>query len=263
MTSCTTVMASDPRGARSAAPARTTGATEAKAPLLSVVPRQPGAPEVPPLHDVGWEPPVIGQRGPVSNWNDYMLMASRVVGRFHGLYRLSRFDYEHSVQLQAGTVRRLRKPYLASVAYSEWGRADAPVVICCGGVANVAMRFHYRANDLCDGYRVICMDWLGRGRSGWLAAESDYSLETYAEQLRQMIVHLGGGPVTVLGSSMGGSAAIALMARHPTLVDRLILNDVGPHIPAARRKRRAEAIARHYVFRNPADLLRKVGASGK
>lgn len=263
MTSCTTVMASDPRGARSAAPARTTGATEAKAPLLSVVPRQPGAPEVPPLHDVGWEPPVIGQRGPVSNWNDYMLMASRVVGRFHGLYRLSRFDYEHSVQLQAGTVRRLRKPYLASVAYSEWGRADAPVVICCGGVANVAMRFHYLANDLCDGYRVICMDWLGRGRSGWLAAESDYSLETYAEQLRQMIVHLGGGPVTVLGSSMGGSAAIALMARHPTLVDRLILNDVGPHIPAARRKRRAEAIARHYVFRNPADLLRKVGASGK
>jgi pimeloyl-ACP methyl ester carboxylesterase len=107
------------------------------------------------------------------------------------------------------------------------------------------------------------MDWLGRGRSGWLAAEDDYSLTTYAEQLRQTIAHLGGAPVTVLGSSMGGSAAIELMAAQSRLVRGLILNDVGPHIPARRRKRRADAIARHYVFRNPSDLLRKVGASNK
>ena len=33
-------------------------------------------------------------------------------------------------------------------------------------------------------------------------------MATYAEQLRQMIQHLGRGPVTVLGSSLGGSAAI-------------------------------------------------------
>jgi pimeloyl-ACP methyl ester carboxylesterase len=106
------------------------------------------------------------------------------------------------------------------------------------------------------------MDWLGRGRSAWLASEGDYSLATYTEQLRQMIQHLG-RPVTMLGSSMGGSAAIDLIARHPDLVDRLILNDVGPQIPARRRRRRAETIARHYVFRTPAELLRKVGAAQK
>ena len=32
------------------------------------------------------------------------------------------------------------------------------------------------------------------------------------QQLRQMIEHLGGGPVTVLGSSLGGSAAIEMAA---------------------------------------------------
>lgn len=241
------------------------GGLDAK-PCLSVVPRAAVAAEVPtdgPTPDVGWEPAVSGQRAAVGNWDDYMLMASRVVGRFHGLFRLRRFDYQHPTRLQPGTARRLKKPYTATVAYSEWGDPSAPVLLCCGGVANVAMRFHYLASDLCDRYRVICMDWLGRGRSGWLASETDYSLDTYAEQLRQMILHLGGRPVTVLGSSMGGSATIALMAEHPGLVERLILNDVGPHIPAARRKRRAEAIARHYVFRSPADLLRKVGASGK
>ncbi|MCU7375090.1 alpha/beta hydrolase [Paucibacter sp. O1-1] len=150
-----------------------------------------------------------------------------------------------------------------NVAYTAWGPADAPVLLCCGGVANVAMRFSYLASDLSDRWRVVCMDWLGRGRSGWLAAEGDYSLATYAEQIRQMIAHLGDRPVTVLGSSMGGSATIAMMAKHPGLVERLILNDVGPHIPARRRRRRADTIARHYVFRQPSDLLRKVGASQK
>jgi pimeloyl-ACP methyl ester carboxylesterase len=236
------------------------------------------------LLDVAWEPPVPGQRRVLTSWNDYMGLASRVVGRFHGQFHLKHFDYVHPTQLQPGTPRRLKKPYSASVAYTEWGPADAPVLLCCGGVANVAMRFHYLAADLSSAdadpnaeaaaaaetadeapaaYRVICMDWLGRGRSGWLAAEDDYSLATYAEQLRQLIAHLGVGPVTVLGSSMGGSAAIELIARHPRLVSRLILNDVGPFIPARRRKRRADTIARHYVFRNPAELLRRVGASSK
>jgi pimeloyl-ACP methyl ester carboxylesterase len=54
-----------------------------------------------------------------------------------------------------------------------------------------------------------------------------------------------------------------MIAHHPRLVSRLILNDVGPHIPAKRRRRRAQTIARHYVFRHPSDLLRKVGASAK
>jgi len=125
------------------------------------------------------------------------------------------------------------------------------------------MRFNYLASDLSNSFRLICMDWVGRGRSGWLATEGDYSLATYAEQLKQMIDHLGGGPVTVLGSSLGGSAAIEVAARYPKLIDRLILNDVGPHIPARRRRRRAETLARHYVFRDPSEMLRRVGASQK
>ncbi|MBL8329511.1 MAG: alpha/beta hydrolase [Rubrivivax sp.] len=217
----------------------------------------------PAVVDEAWVPAAAGDRRTISNWREYMARASRIVGRFHGQFRIGHFDYLHPARLQPGTPRRLRKPYMASVAYTEWGPSQAPVLLCAGGVANVAMRFHYLAADLCHQYRVICMDWLGRGRSGWLAAEGDYSLGTYTEQLRQMIAHLGPRPVTLLGSSMGGSAAIELIARHPRLVDRLILNDVGPFIPAKRRKRRAETIARHYVFRHPSDLLRRVGASQK
>jgi pimeloyl-ACP methyl ester carboxylesterase len=215
------------------------------------------------LFEMGWEPPTLPRRHVLDDWKQYMALASRVVGRFHGQFAQRHFDYVHPTRLQPDTPRRLKREYKVSVAYTDWGPADAPMLVCCGGVANVAMRFNYLAADLAADFRVICMDWLGRGRSGWLASEADYSLRTYAEQLRQMIVHLGGAPLVVLGSSMGGSAAIEMIARHPGLVSRLILNDVGPHIPAKRRRRRAQTIARHYVFRHPNELLHKVGAAAK
>jgi pimeloyl-ACP methyl ester carboxylesterase len=191
-----------------------------------------------------------------------MALAKRVIQRFDQKFDLRHFDYVHPVSLQK-CAQRFRKPYPVKVAYTDWGDPAKPTVLCCGGVANTAMRFNYLASDLEPHFRVVCMDWVGRGRSGWMSDERDYSLSTYVEQLRQMIEHLGGAPVILLGSSLGGSAAIELAARYPKLVHRLILNDIGPYIPKKRRQRRSQTLARHYVFRDPADLLRKIGASQK
>lgn len=210
-----------------------------------------------------WEPHIPGGRDAASNWNEYLSRASRIVGRFHNQFRLGHFDYVHPVALQPGVPRRFRHAYPARVAYTDWGPRNAPVLICAGGVANTAMRFNHLAADLCDDFRVICMDWVGRGRSGWLADERDYSLGTCVEQLLQMINHIAAESVTLLGSSLGGSAAISLAARHPQRVRRIILNDIGPYMPKSRRQRRAETLARHYVFRDPADMLRRIGASQK
>jgi pimeloyl-ACP methyl ester carboxylesterase len=210
-----------------------------------------------------WEPPIPGRRHALANWDEYMAMAARIVGRFHDHFQLRYFDYEHPERLQHGVPKRFKKSYKVRVAYTEWGPPDKPVVVCCGGVANSAMRFNYLASDLHQQFRVVCMDWVGRGMSGWMHDERDYSLATYAEQVRQLILHLGVGPVLLLGSSLGGSASIEVASRYPRLVSRLILNDIGPFIPKKRRKRRSETLARHYVFRNPGDLLRKLGASQK
>jgi pimeloyl-ACP methyl ester carboxylesterase len=210
-----------------------------------------------------WQPETPGGPRGFPSWDSYMAMASRIVGRFHNEFQLRHFDYMHPVRLQRETPRRFRKVYPVKVAYTEWGPQDAPVVICCGGVTNTAMRFNYLAAELAHSSRVICMDWVGRGLSGWMADENDYSLATCTEQLLQMIKHVGAAPVTLIGSSLGGSAAIALAARHPKLVSAVILNDIGPHMPKSRRKRRSQTLARHYVFRHPSDLLRRIGASQK
>ncbi len=210
-----------------------------------------------------WEPEIPGPRARLEDWHDYMKMASRVTGRFHAMFTLRYFDYLHPTKLQQGVPLRLKKEYPVQVAYTDWGDKSKPVLVCCGGVANSAMRFNYLASDLHDHFRIICMDWVGRGRSGWMADERDYSLGTYVEQIRQLIMHLGGGPVFLLGSSLGGSAAIELAAKHPKLIKQLILNDIGPFIPKKRRKRRSETLARMYVFRKPSDLIRRIGASQK
>jgi pimeloyl-ACP methyl ester carboxylesterase len=213
-------------------------------------------------NDPDWEPSIAGRRRVLKTWDEYMAMAKRIIERFDHQFDLRHFDYHHPVRLQK-CLPRFRRPYPVKVAYTDWGDPENPIVVCVGGVANTAMRFSYLASDLESHFRVVCMDWVGRGRSGWMADERDYSLATYTEQLRQLIDHLGGGPVIVLGSSMGGSAAIDLAAHHPSMVSRLILNDIGPFIPKARRRRRSATLARHYVFRDPADLLRKIGASQK
>ena len=214
------------------------------------------------FHEPDWEPPIPGRRRVLTTWDEYMAMAKRIIERFDHQFDLNHFDYLHPVRLQRCALR-FRKQYPVKVAYTEWGDPANPLVVCVGGVANTAMRFNYLAADLESHFRVVCMDWVGRGRSGWMADQGDYSLATYAEQLRQMIDHVGGGPVILLGSSLGGSAAIELAAHHPKMVKQLILNDIGPFIPKKRRKRRSQTLARHYVFRDPADLLRKIGASQK
>jgi len=229
---------------------------------MSVKPLPPGSTRR--RHEPDWEPPIPGRRRILNTWDEYMAMAKRIIERFDHEFDMSHFDYLHPVRLQRCPMR-FRKPYPVKVAYTDWGdpASNAPMVVCVGGVANTAMRFNYLAADLEAHFRVVCMDWVGRGRSGWMSDQRDYSLATYVEQLRQLIDHLGGGPVILLGSSMGGSAAIELAARHPKMVSRLILNDIGPFIPKGRRQRRSQTLARHYVFRDPADLLRKIGASQK
>lgn len=209
--------------------------------------------------------PALAERR--ARWAAFEADAARLAGRFDGLYRWRSFEHLQPARLQPGVPARLRKPYAVRVAFTDWGAEDAPLVVCLGGVASSAMRFAFVAAALSPTHRVVCMDWLGRGRSGWLADAREYRPATYSEQLHQLLGALGEAatrrPFTLLGSSMGGSVAIDFAARAPRRVARLVLNDVGPFIPAARRRRRAEALARHYVFATPAELMRRAGAAQK
>lgn len=218
---------------------------------------------IPNHHHTDHRPASHGMPRPASaeEWLAYEYRARQLDERYAGSFSARRFDYVQPTRLQPGVPSRLRKAYTVSVAYTDWGRAEADLLVCVGGVANCGHRFHPLAAHLEDDFRVICLDLLGRGQSGWLGDQSEYGINTYVEQLRQTLVHLGARRIALLGSSLGGTLAIVFAARYPAAVGRLILNDTGPFIPAGRRRRRAETLARHYVFRSPAELQRKVGVA--
>lgn len=201
--------------------------------------------------------------GDAMAWDDFELLVATTTKPFDDKFDLCYFDYYHPVRLQDHWPAHQRKDTPVRISYTDWGDPDAPVVVCVGGIANTARRWDYLALALSAHFRVICLDWPGRGMSGWLPTQGDYTLDANVEVLLQALDHIDCPRAHLLGSSLGGSVGMALAARFPERVDRLILNDIGPYMPAERRLRRAQAVARHYVFRRPADLFRRLGASAK
>ena len=203
-----------------------------------------------------------GSRPPSTlDWDDYDALIAALAAGLGDQPVMRSFAYEHPVRLQDPDTG-VGKPYAVRLAYSDPGGNGEPL-IAIGGLTSVAQRFDFLALDAAPTLRVIGLDLAGRGRSGWLSELSDYQLETYVEQLKQLVDHLGLASCTLLGSSLGGSIAIRFASRRPERVRRIVLNDSGPYIPVERRARRARAVARHYVFRSPAEVFRRTGAAAR
>ena len=71
--------------------------------------------------------------------------------------------------------------------------------------------------------RVLAPDARGHGGSDW--DHRPFTVDDMAEDYADLIEEFDLGPVGLAGMSMGGCAAIALSARHPELVRRLVLAD--------------------------------------
>ncbi len=145
-----------------------------------------------------------------------------------------------------GSVRYLLGTAFRSLAYAEWGAADAPVVVCVHGLTRNGRDFDPLARGLADRFRVVCPDLPGRGRSEWLDDASLYEPASYVAALSHLLAALG-GPVAWVGTSLGGICGMLVAAAAGTPVTRLVLNDVGPHLPLAAMQR-----IRGYVGQAPA-----------
>lgn len=75
--------------------------------------------------------------------------------------------------------------------------------------------------------QLIFVDHRGNGRSS-RADESTYTIEQMADDLEALRVHLGLGPVWVLGQSFGGMVAQVFATRYPDSVTKMLLADTTP-----------------------------------
>lgn len=137
-----------------------------------------------------------------------------------------------------------------ALACLDWGDAAARrTVVCVHGLTRNAHDFAVLAEALADrGARVIAVDMVGRGHSSWLADPQGYRVEVYAAQMRRLIGLLGLGRIDWIGTSMGGLIGIFLASYPRTPIHKLLVNDVGPRIPAAGLKRIADYVGRVIAF---------------
>jgi pimeloyl-ACP methyl ester carboxylesterase len=104
----------------------------------------------------------------------------------------------------------------------DWGGSGRPIV-CLHGVTSCAWVWHHVARGLREHGRVIAPDLRGHGDSGW-APHDAYRTVDHAVDVEAVLT----GAVDVVGSSWGALVAVALAARRPEMVHRLVLVDVEP-----------------------------------
>jgi pimeloyl-ACP methyl ester carboxylesterase len=125
------------------------------------------------------------------------------------------------------------------VHVTEWGAPDAPVLVAWHGLARTGRDMDDIAAHLAPRWRVLCPDTIGRGFSEWSPEpDREYCLAHYAQTAQALLDQLGVRQCQWLGTSMGG--AIGLHAAAGGLhgrITRLVLNDIGPELPAAAQQR--------------------------
>ncbi|MPQ55554.1 alpha/beta fold hydrolase [Duganella sp. FT27W] len=158
---------------------------------------------------------------------------------------------------------------LHRMAYKEWGDRDNPrVLICVHGVTRVGDDFDHLARALCDEYRVICPDVVGRGRSGRLQNPQFYRIPQYVSDMVTLLARVTNGredqAVDWFGTSMGGLIGLGLASLPGNPIRKLVLNDIGPVLEPVALQRIGDYIGqdlRFNSFDEGAQFIRDVSAS--
>ncbi len=149
------------------------------------------------------------------------------------------------------------------LAYWEWAGPGARAVICAHGLTRNGRDFDRLAAALSETSRVACPDFPGRGRSDWLDHPEDYAYPTYLAAAAALIARLGVDRVDWVGTSMGGLVGMMLASLPGSPVRRLVLNDVGPLVPAKALERIGSYVGADPRFRSLEELeayLREIHA---
>ncbi len=133
---------------------------------------------------------------------------------------------------RAGSVNYLLGTRFYKIAFVEFGNPAAPTVVCVHGLTRNGRDFDALAEALSDRFHVVCPDLPGRGKSDWLPDGISYQPPTYAVALAHLLAQIN-KPVSWVGTSLGGICGMMIAAAQNTPITRLVLNDIGPHIPAA------------------------------
>ncbi len=103
--------------------------------------------------------------------------------------------------------------------YRDWGDPTAPPVVLLHAYTQHARTWDTVARALAKRFRVLALDQRGHGESDWAA---DYHELRLVADLAGFVEALGLATASLVGFSIGGSAAISYAQLYPDRVERLV-----------------------------------------
>ena len=103
--------------------------------------------------------------------------------------------------------------------YRDWGEPTAPPVVLLHAYLQHARTWDTVARGLADRFRVLALDQRGFGESEWAA---DYHELRLVADVAEFVDALELGAFSLVGFSIGGSAAITYAQLYPDRVERLV-----------------------------------------
>ena len=113
------------------------------------------------------------------------------------------------------------------------GRADRPPVLCLPGLTRNARDYAALAERLSPDWRVIAIEFRGRGDSAFAKDPMSYVPLTYAQDVAVLLRELSINRFAAIGTSLGGIVAMLLAGVSGAKLAGALLNDIGPAIEGA------------------------------
>jgi pimeloyl-ACP methyl ester carboxylesterase len=109
------------------------------------------------------------------------------------------------------------------LVYETYGAGDRLVVLLHGLLMDARLNRGVARALAERGHRVVLLDLLGHGRSDKPRHAAEYRMDTYAEQVGELLDHLGAEEAVVGGVSLGANVSLHLAARRPERVRGLLI----------------------------------------
>ena len=108
-----------------------------------------------------------------------------------------------------------------------------PPILCMPGLTRNARDFAVLAERLSPAWRIVAVDFRGRGDSGYAKDPMSYVPLTYVQDIEGLLGELGVARYVAFGTSLGGIVAMLLAGTARESLAGVLLNDVGPELDPA------------------------------
>ena len=110
------------------------------------------------------------------------------------------------------------------------GSSQPPPILCLPGLTRNSRDFADFAERYSPKFRVLALEFRGRGGSEYDPQPMRYNPLTYADDVVQLLDSLDIDRAIFVGTSLGGLVTMTVAAKAPQRIAATILNDIGPDV---------------------------------